>query len=177
METSKYNQIAESLKPKKTVLKHCIYAFVYGGAIGAIGQFFLELYMNIFEIDQQEATPMMIITIVLIAAILTGFGIYDRLGKKAGAGTFIPITGFANSMTFIKYLKKNDIELYEVLKDIYIGSIISAYIELDALEAKSEGLVTGIGANMFKLGGTVITFGIVASFVLGGIRYVISLIW
>lgn len=147
METSKYNQIAESLKPKKTVLKHCIYAFVYGGAIGAIGQFFLELYMNIFEIDQQEATPIMIITIVLIAAILTGLGIYDRLGKKAGAGTFIPITGFANSMTS------------------------------SALEAKSEGLVTGIGANMFKLGGTVITFGIVASFVLGGIRYVISLIW
>lgn len=147
METSKYNQIAESLKPKKKVLKHCIYAFVYGGAIGAIGQFFLELYMNIFEINQQEATPMMIITIVLIAAILTGFGIYDRLGKKAGAGTFIPITGFANSMTS------------------------------SALEAKSEGLVTGIGANMFKLGGTVITFGIVASFVLGGIRYVISLIW
>ncbi len=147
METSKYNQIAESLKPKKTVLKHCIYAFVYGGAIGVIGQFFLELYMNIFEIDQQEATPMMIITIVLIAAILTGLGIYDRLGKKAGAGTFIPITGFANSMTS------------------------------SALEAKSEGLVTGIGANMFKLGGTVITFGIVASFVLGGIRYVISLIW
>lgn len=147
METSKYNQIAESLKPNKTVLKHCIYAFVYGGAIGAIGQFFLELYMNIFEIDQQEATPMMIITIVLIAAILTGLGIYDRLGKKAGAGTFIPITGFANSMTS------------------------------SALEAKSEGLVTGIGANMFKLGGTVITFGIVTSFVLGGIRYVISLIW
>lgn len=147
METSKYNQIAESLKPKKKVLKHCIYAFVYGGAIGAMGQFFLELYMNIFEINQQEATPMMIITIVLIAAILTGLGIYDRLGKKAGAGTFIPITGFANSMTS------------------------------SALEAKSEGLVTGIGANMFKLGGTVITFGIVASFVLGGIRYVISLIW
>ena len=147
METSKYNQIAESLKPKKTVLKHCIYAFVYGGAIGVIGQFFLELYMNIFEIDQQEATPMMIITIVLIAAILTGLGIYDRLVKKSGAGTFIPITGFANSMTS------------------------------SALEAKSEGLVTGIGANMFKLGGTVITFGIVASFVLGGIRYVISLIW
>ena len=147
METSKYNQIAESLKPKKTVLKHCIYAFVYGGAIGAIGQFFLELYMNIFEIDQQEATPMMIITIVLIAAILTGLGIYDRLGKKDGAGTFVPITGFANSMTS------------------------------SALGAKSEGLVTGIGANMFKLGGTVITFGIVASFALGGIRYVISLIW
>ena len=87
------------------------------------------------------------ITIVLIAAILTGLGIYDRIGKRAGAGTFIPITGFSNSMTS------------------------------SALEAKSEGLVTGIGANIFKLGGTVITFGIVASFVLGGIRYVFSFIW
>ena len=103
--------------------------------------------MTIFDIKEKEATPMMIITIVLAAAILTGLGIYDRIGKKAGAGTFIPITGFSNSMTS------------------------------SALEAKSEGLVTGIGANMFKLGGTVITFGIVASFILGGIRYVISLIW
>ena len=113
MDVSKYNQIAEKLKPQKQVKKHCISAFVY----------------------------------VLIAAILTGLGIYDRIGKRAGAGTFIPITGFSNSMTS------------------------------SALEAKSEGLVTGIGANIFKLGGTVITFGIVASFVLGGIRYVFSFIW
>lgn len=147
MNTSKYNQIAEQLKPQKQVGKHCLSAFIYGGIIGVIGQGILEFYMMIFDVKEKEATPMMIITIVLIAAILTGLGIYDRIGKKAGAGTFIPITGFANSMTS------------------------------SALEAKSEGLVTGIGANMFKLGGTVITFGIVASFILGGIRYVISLIW
>lgn len=146
METSKYNQIAEKLKPKKTVFKHCVYAFIYGGAIGAIGEFLLEFYMQIFNVEQEDASPTMIITLILIAAVLTGLGIYDRMAKKAGAGTFIPITGFANSMTS------------------------------SAMEAKSEGLVTGIGANMFKLGGTVITFGIVASFVLGGIRYVISLI-
>lgn len=146
MNVSQYNQIADDLKPKKQVLKHSINAFIYGGIIGAIGQGFLDFYMNFFNINEQEATPMMIITIVLIAAILTGLGIYDRIGKIAGAGTFIPITGFANSMTS------------------------------SALEAKSEGLVTGIGANMFKLGGTVITFGIVASFVLGGLRYVITLI-
>ena len=103
--------------------------------------------MNVYDISQKEATPMMTITLVFISCLLTGLGIYDKLAQKAGAGTFIPITGFANSMTS------------------------------SALEAKSEGLVTGIGANMFKLGGTVITFGIVASFVLGGIRYVISLIW
>ncbi len=147
MNTSQYNEIAEDLKPQKQVGKHCLSAFIYDGIIGAVGQGILEFYMYIFDVSEKEATPMMIITIVLAAAILTGLGIYDRIGKKAGAGTFIPITGFANSMTS------------------------------SALEAKSEGLVTGIGANMFKLGGTVITFGIVASFVLGGIRYVISLIW
>lgn len=147
MNTSQYNQIAEDLKPQKQVGMHCLSAFIYGGIIGIIGQALLDFYMYIFDVSEKEATPMMIITIVLIAAILTGLGIYDRIGKKAGAGTFIPITGFANSMTS------------------------------SALEAKSEGLVTGIGANMFKLGGTVITFGIVASFILGGIRYVISLIW
>ena len=146
MNTSKYNKIAEQLKPSKQVGKHCLSAFIYGGIIGAIGQGILEFYMMIFDVNEKEATPMMII-IVLIAAILTGLGVYDRIGKKAGAGTFIPITGFSNSMTS------------------------------SALEAKSEGLVTGIGANMFKLGGTVITFGIVASFVLGGIRYVFSFIW
>lgn len=147
MNTSKYNKIAEQLKPSKQVGKHCLSAFIYGGIIGAIGQGILEFYIMIFDVNEKEATPMMIITIVLIAAILTGLGVYDRIGKKAGAGTFIPITGFSNSMTS------------------------------SALEAKSEGLVTGIGANMFKLGGTVITFGIVASFVLGGIRYVFSFIW
>ncbi|MFR2768910.1 MAG: SpoVA/SpoVAEb family sporulation membrane protein [Thomasclavelia sp.] len=120
---------------------------MYGGIIGLIGQGFLDFYMAIFDIKEKEATPMMIITIVLIAAILTGLGIYDRIGKRAGAGTFIPITGFSNSMTS------------------------------SALEAKSEGLVTGIGANIFKLGGAVITFGIVASFVSERIRYVFSFIW
>ena len=121
MNTSKYNKIAEQLKPSKQVGKHCLSAFIYGGIIGAIGQGILEFYMMIFDVNEKEATPMMIITIVLIAAILTGLGVYDRIGKKAGAGTFIPITGFSNSMTS------------------------------SALEAKSEGLVTGICLNWVEL--------------------------
>lgn len=147
MKEKDYNKIAEDLKPKKHVLKHCISAFLYGGSIAVIGQALLDWYMYIFDCKQKDAIPMMTITVVLITAILTGFGIFDRIAKKAGAGTFIPITGFANAMTS------------------------------SALEAKSEGLVTGIGANMFKLGGSVITYGIVASFILGGIRYVISYFW
>ena len=138
------NQLAEELKPQKHVLQNPIYAFLFGGAIGAIGEFFLELYQNLFSISEKDAGPIMIITLVFLAAILTGLGIYDRLGNIAGAGTFIPITGFSNAMTSC------------------------------ALDAKTEGLVTGIGASIFKLGGAVITFGIVASFVLGGLRYVVS---
>ena len=81
MNTSKYNQIAEKLKPQKQVKKHCLSAFIYGGIIGLIGQGLLDFYMTIFDIKEKEATPMMIITIVLAAAILTGLGIYDRIGK------------------------------------------------------------------------------------------------
>lgn len=147
MDDRKYNKIADELKPKKQALKNTINAFLFGGVIGAIGQFFLDLYQNIFSLSEKDAGPIMIITLVFIAALLTGLGIYDRLGNIAGAGTFIPITGFSNAMTSC------------------------------ALEAKSEGLVTGIGANIFKLGGAVITFGIVASFVLGGLRYVFSFFW
>ena len=131
----------------KQVLKHILSAFLVGGIIGMIGEFFLNLYQKLFSFSEKEATPIMLITLILIAAILTGLGLYDRLGNFAGAGSFIPITGFSNAMTS------------------------------SALEARTEGLVTGIGANIFKLGGAVITFGIVASFIVGGLRYVISYFW
>ena len=144
MNIKKYNEIAEKNKPQKQVLKHTFNAFIVGGIIG---EFFLNFYQKIFSFSEKEATPIMLITLILIAAILTGLGIYDRLGNFAGAGSFIPITGFSNAMTS------------------------------SALEARSEGLVTGIGANIFKLGGAVITFGIVASFIVGGLRYVITYFW
>ena len=144
MDEKKYNLIAEELKPKKQVLKNTFFAFLFGGIIGMIGQFFLDLYQQLFSLSEKDAGPIMIITLILLAALLTGFGVFDRIANIGGAGTFIPITGFSNAMTS------------------------------SALEGKSEGLVTGIATNIFKLGGAVITFGIVASFVLGGLRYVIS---
>ena len=101
--------------------------------------------MNLLNVGQAEATAPMIITIVIVTCFLTGFGIFDKIAKIAGAGTFIPITGFANAMC-------------------------SA-----ALESKSEGLIQGIGSNIFKFGGCVITYGIVSSFVFGVIRYVLKI--
>ena len=145
MDRKEYDQLAESLKPTGHKMKNAFYAFLYGGVIGAIAQGVLEFFMNVYLVKQEDATPMMIITLVFISCLLTGLGIYDKLAQKAGAGTFIPITGFANSMTSC------------------------------ALDSQSEGLIMGIGSNMFKLGGTVITYGIVSSALLGVIRYVITL--
>ena len=145
MNSHEYNQMAEELKPKGECSKHCFNAFLYGGVIGIIAQGVLEMYMNIYICSEKDATPMMTITLVFVACLLTGLGIYDNLAKNAGAGTFIPITGFANSMSS------------------------------SALDAKSEGLIFGIGSNMFKLGGTVITYGIVSASLLGVIRYVFTL--
>jgi|AKYZ01.1.fsa_nt_gi stage V sporulation protein AC len=144
MNTKQYDKLADDLKPEKKVFSNCVKAFIFGGIIAVIGQGFLEFYMYIYDITEKEAIPMMTLTIVLIAVILTGLGFYDKLAKHAGAGTFIPITGFANSLAS------------------------------SAIEGKPEGLVTGIAANIFKLGGSVIAFGIVSSFILGGIRYAIE---
>lgn len=145
MDRKEYDQLADELKPAGHKIKNAFYAFLYGGVIGIIAQGVLDFFMNFYKISQEDATPMMIITLVLASCLLTGLGIYDKLAQRAGAGTFIPITGFANSMTS------------------------------SALDCKSEGLVMGIGSNMFKLGGTVITYGIVSSALLGVIRYVITL--
>ena len=145
MEVDQYNEIADQCKPKSNIVKNCIYAFIFGGIIAVIGQFLLQFYMNHLNVGQAEATAPMIITIVIVTCFLTGFGIFDKIAKIAGAGTFIPITGFANAMC-------------------------SA-----ALESKSEGLIQGIGSNIFKFGGCVITYGIVSSFVFGVIRYVLKI--
>lgn len=145
MDKKEYDQLAEELKPMGHKMKNAFYAFLYGGVIGAIAQGVLEFYMNVYHCHQKEATPMMIITLVFVACLLTGLGIYDNIAKHAGAGTFIPITGFANSMASC------------------------------ALDSQSEGLIMGIGSHMFTLGGTVITYGIVSSALLGVIRYVFTL--
>ncbi|MBQ3001190.1 MAG: stage V sporulation protein AC [Bacilli bacterium] len=133
-------------KIKRPVLKNSIKAFVVGGLIAIIAQGLLDLYMRVFELDKSTSTSMMSITLVFIASILTGIGVYDKIGQLSGAGTIIPITGFSNSMT-------------------------SA-----ALESKSEGVILGIMTNMFKLAGAVIVAGVVSSFVFGTLIYLVGLL-
>ena len=133
-------------KIKRPVFKNSIKAFIVGGLIAIIAQGLLDLYMRVFELDKSTSISMMSITLVFIASILTGIGVYDKIGQLSGAGTIIPITGFSNSMT-------------------------SA-----ALESKSEGIILGIMTNMFKLAGAVIVAGVVSSFVFGTLIYLVGLL-
>ncbi len=128
-------------KVKRPIIKNTIKAFIVGGLIALVGQGFLDFYSKILKIDKDISTSLMSITIVFIASFLTGIGLFDKIGEFAGAGTFIPITGFSNSLT-------------------------SA-----AMESKSEGLILGIMTNMFKLAGAVIVTGAISAFIVASIIY------
>ena len=131
--------------PAKFKIKNIIMAFVWGGCIGVLGQLVLEGFMSTMNLSLQQAIAPTQMTFIITASLLTGLGVYDRFGQIAGAGLFVPITGFSNSLTSC------------------------------ALESKSEGLIYGIGSNMFKLAGSVLTYGIVSAYVLGLFRLVTGL--
>lgn len=136
-----YQSKVKAYQPTPPYVLNCIKAFLVGGLICAIGQAFQNFYMAVFNFDEKTAGNPTVATLILISALLTGLGVYDRIGQFAGAGSAVPITGFANSMT-------------------------SA-----ALEHKSEGYVLGVGTNMFKLAGNVIVFGVAAAYIVGMIRF------
>ncbi|WP_018887982.1 stage V sporulation protein AC [Paenibacillus massiliensis] len=132
-----YQQIAKKHEPSRKVLVNCIRAFLVGGFICLIGQAILRAFMAGFDMTAKDAGNPTVAVLILISVILTSMGVYDKFAQWAGAGTAVPVTGFANSMC-------------------------SA-----AIEHRSEGLVLGVGASMFKLAGSVIVFGVVAAFIIG----------
>lgn len=144
---NQYSKTIKAYLPKADLFVNCLKAFLIGGLICTFGEFLTNFYMQIMDITEKEATNPMVTTLILIAALLTGFGVYDKLGQFAGAGSAVPITGFSNSVT-------------------------SA-----ALEHKSEGYVLGVASNMFKLAGAVIVYGVVAAYIVGIIRYLFQSIW
>ncbi|HEX6922193.1 MAG TPA: stage V sporulation protein AC [Bacillales bacterium] len=135
-----YKQNIKPYQPKPKVLRNCIRAFWTGGLICAFGQLIANFYVTFFDFTETTAGNPTTATLILIASLLTGFGVYDKVGQFAGAGSLVPVTGFANSVT-------------------------SA-----ALEHKSEGLVLGVATNLFKLAGAVIVFGVVAAYIVGLVR-------
>lgn len=134
------NQIKD-YQPKPPYFLNCLKAFLIGGLICMIGQGIQNFYMNVMNFSEKDAGNPTVATLILISGLLTGLGIYDKLGQFGGAGSAVPVTGFANSMT-------------------------SA-----AIEHRSEGIVLGVATNMFKLAGSVIVFGVVAAYIVGIIRY------
>lgn len=143
VERKLYEKIVMNHRPKEKRLQNAIISFIVGGLMGVLGEFLLELYTKYLDISTNDAAVFMIVTLIFLASLFTALGFFDKLVKKARCGLIIPITGFAHSMT-------------------------SA-----AIEFKREGFVTGLGANIFKLAGTVILYGIVSAYVFGIIRYLI----
>lgn len=133
------NNLIKRTEPKRKIFKNAINAFLIGGLICLIAQVFKTIYLNFFE--EQIATTLSTISMIIIASLLTAFGVYDKIGQFAGAGTIVPITGFANSVTS------------------------------SAMEYRSEGIVTGIINNMLKLAGSIIVTGVISAFIFGSIYY------
>ena len=145
MKNKIYNQILKEEEIKRPVIKNAIKAFIIGGLICLFGQGLLWFFNDILEIEKDTSNILMAMVLVFIASLLTGIGIFDKIGEFAGAGTIVPITGFANSLTS------------------------------SALESKSEGIITGILTNMFKLAGAVIAAGIISAFIVGTVIYLIRM--
>lgn len=136
MTNEEYKEYAEKHAPRSPVGKNCLSAFLVGGLICCVGQFINQLYTTA-GLDTQSAATADSITMVFLGVLLTALGLYDDIAKRAGAGTLVPITGFANS------------------------------VAAPALEFKTEGFITGTAAKMFIIAGPVIVYGVSASVIYG----------
>ncbi|MHA7963881.1 stage V sporulation protein AC [Paenibacillus sp. CAU 1782] len=137
MSPKEYQVFAKEKEPPRSILGNCLKAFLVGGSICLVGQVVTELFMHLMKMTPEQAANPTVAVMIFLSVILTSLGVYDKLAQFAGAGSAVPVTGFANSMC-------------------------SA-----ALEHRSEGLVLGVGGNMFKLAGAVIVYGTVAAFFVG----------
>lgn len=144
MTEKEYAELVKKLSPKSPILKDCTGAFVIGGLICALGQVFMNIYeaLGLNKTDTGTATC---ISLIFLSALLTGLSLYDNIAKFAGAGTLVPITGFANAIT------------------------------APAVEFKTEGFVLGVGAKMFTIAGPVILYGVSASVVYGIVYWITTL--
>ena len=136
-----YSKLVGELSPKSPLLKDCALAFLVGGLICALGQAFLNFYSSL-GLDETDAGTAECMTLIALSALFTGLSLYDNLAKHAGAGTLVPITGFANA------------------------------VAAPAVEFKTEGFILGVGAKMFTIAGPVIVYGVSASVVYGLIYWI-----
>jgi len=146
MDAKKYNEIEPNITPSTPYLKNVFKAFLAGGIICTVGQAVSLFYIVFFDFTERTAGNPTVATLIFFAMLLTGFGLYKKIGQFAGAGSAVPVTGFGNA-------------------------VISA-----AIEYKSEGLVLGVGSNMFKLAGSVVLFGVVSAFFVALIKVILIMV-
>lgn len=140
-----YQEYVEKKSPKSPILKNVLFAFLVGGAISMLGQFFMDFYANNLSMGKELSRTTTSITLIFLSALATGLGLYPKLAKFAGAGTLVPITGFANA-------------------------VASA-----AIEFRREGYVLGLAAKMFTIAGPVLVYGISSSIILGLFYFLFNL--
>ncbi|MCM3711205.1 stage V sporulation protein AC [Sporosarcina luteola] len=143
MDKEKYAKLEQEISPKAPLLKNVIKAFLVGGTICLIAQFIALFYMTFFDFTERTASNPTVATMIFISMLLTGFGVYKKIGQAGGAGGAVPITGFGNA-------------------------VVSA-----AIEHKTEGFVLGVGSNIFKLAGSVIVFGVFSAFLVALIKTIL----
>jgi stage V sporulation protein AC len=144
MTDKEYEKLSASLAPKSPILKDCFHAFWIGGLICVLGQIAINIYLS-FGLEKQDASTAASMSLVALSALLTGLSLYDDIAKYAGAGTLVPITGFANA------------------------------VSAPAVEFKTEGFILGVGAKMFTIAGPVIVYGTAAGVVYGVIYWFTTL--
>ena len=145
MDQKTYQKFAKAHAPRSPLLKDCLNAFWTGGSICLLGQILHNVYQNFCGLAEEDAGLLTSVTLIFLAVLLTGIGIFDRIAKVAGAGTLVPITGFANS-------------------------VVSP-----AIDSHAEGLILGVGAKIFAVSGPVLLYGTLAGSVSGVILWIVGL--
>ena len=145
MNKKTYRKFADAHAPRSPLLRNICNAFLIGGGICTLGQLLRDLYTGACGMEEESAATLTSVTLIFFAALLSGIGVFDRIAKVAGAGTLVPITGFANS-------------------------VVSP-----AIDSRAEGLVLGVGAKIFSISGPVLLYATIAGAVYGVIYWIVGL--
>ncbi len=147
MDKQEYKRYVKAHAPKSPCVKNCVKAFIIGGLICTLSQGLRNLYMYLWSFEVSDASALASITLAEISILLTSLGLFDKIAKHAGAGTLVPITGFANA------------------------------VASPAIDSKSEGYVLGVGAKIFTVAGPVLLYGTLAGILYGIIYYLYLMIF
>lgn len=146
MDKKQYKKYAKAHAPKSPIIKDCLRAFFVGGAICALGEGLLLVYTDLCKMGEENAAALTSVSLVFLSILLTAIGIYDNIAKFAGAGTLVPITGFANA------------------------------VASPAIDSKAEGLILGVGAKIFTVAGPVLLYGTLSGAIYGVVYYIYTLV-